>query len=145
MEFKALDFQSLTKAQLYEILKARAEIFIVEQGMNCQDMDGEDYTCRHLFLEQNGSILAYMRAIFADKQKGIIKLGRVLTVNHGIGLGRKLFEESLPYLKNEMECRKIYIHSQKQAVGFYEKLGFKPVSDEFLEENVIHIAMEKEI
>lgn len=145
MEFKALDFEGLTKTQLYEILRSRNEIFIVRQGMNCQDLDGEDYSCRHIFYEDNGRVTAYMRAIFADKEKGIVKLGRVLTLNHGEGLGRRLFEESFPYLKNEMGCRKIYIHSQKQAVGFYEKLGFKSVSGEFSEENVIHIAMEKEI
>lgn len=44
-----------------------------------------------------------------------------------------------------MKCKKISMHAQKHATGFYEKFGFKTVSNEFLEEGVIHVTMELEI
>ena len=48
-------------------------------------------------------------------------------------------------IKKNMKCQKICLNSQKSAIEFYEKLGFKSVSDEFLEEGVIHVKMEFEI
>jgi ElaA protein len=43
MNFVAKEFDELTTKELYEILKARAKVFIVEQGIQCQDMDDVDY------------------------------------------------------------------------------------------------------
>lgn len=48
-------------------------------------------------------------------------------------------------IKKNMQCQKLCLNSQKSVIGFYEKLGFKTVSDEFLEEGVIHVKMQLEI
>jgi ElaA protein len=143
MNLKVKNFEELTKTELYEILKARAQVFIVENNMRCQDMDGIDFYCQHFFLEENGKILAYLRAI--PKDDSTVKIGRVLSITHGIGLGRKLIEKSVDYIKVNTKYNKIFLNSQSQAVGFYEKLGFKVASDEFLEEGVVHLSMELEI
>ncbi|MBQ9914583.1 MAG: GNAT family N-acetyltransferase, partial [Clostridia bacterium] len=66
-----------------------------------------------------------------------------LTLAHGRGIGRQLMEESMAAIQKHFACTKISLHAQKQAVGFYEKLGFSVVSDEFLEEGVVHLSMEK--
>ncbi|MBQ4110264.1 MAG: GNAT family N-acetyltransferase [Clostridia bacterium] len=139
MNFKAKEFNKLTTGELYEILKSRSEIFILEQKINCQDMDDKDYISLHCFLEDNGRVVAYLRA-FSDA--GGVKIGRVLSIRHKKGLGRQLMEKSIPEIKKHFNCRKIHINSQKHAVGFYEKFGFKTISDEFLEEGIIHVAME---
>ena len=139
------DFESLTKKELYEILKARTEVFIVEQKMNCQDMDDVDYECLHFWYEADGKVIAYLRAFYADEAKTTAKIGRVLTLTHGVGHGRMLMEESLAEIKSRMGISKVYLHSQKHAAGFYEKLGFVTVSGEYLEEGVVHVSMEKEI
>lgn len=141
MNFVAKSFGELSKEELYEILKARCEIFIVERGMRCQDMDGMDQVSRHFLLEEGGKILAYLRA-FYDETEGAVKIGRVLTVTHGIGLGAKLMRFAIEDIKKNMEVSKIYVDAQKHAVGFYEKMGFKTVSGEFLEEGVMHVKME---
>ncbi len=132
-------FEELTKTELYEILRARAQIFIVEMGMNCQDLDREDYESRHYFYQQNGKVTAYLRAFLKD---GKVKIGRVLTAQHGIGLGRKFFTEALAQIKSDFPDKKLTLHSQKQVTGFYEKFGFKAVSKPFIEEGVEHIKME---
>lgn len=145
MEFTAKSFNELTKLELYAILKARAQIFVVEQKMNCQDMDDVDFNSQHMFLEENGKIIAYLRAFSKKGDSDTVKIGRVLTLKHGIGLGRELLEKSIPEIKESFKCKKIVLNSQKSAVGFYEKFGFKVTSDEFLEEGVIHLAMELNI
>ena len=142
MRFIAKNFDELTAGQWYEIAKARMQVFMLEQGIICQDMDGVDYFSRHYFLEEDGRVLAYLRAFYADESKQTVQIGRVLSITHGIGLGAELMREALRDIWDTMGCRKITLHSQKHAEGFYEKLGFYPVSDEFLEEGVVHITMQ---
>lgn len=142
MELITKEFQELTTIELYEILKARAEIFIMEQQINYQDMDDIDYHSVHCFFEEGSKVIAYLRAFYVDDQRKIVKVGRVLTLNHGNGIGKKLLEDSILAIQEKMECEKIYIHAQKHAIGFYEKFGFVVTSDEFLEEGVTHVSME---
>lgn len=145
MNFKAKMFNELTTTELYEIIKSRAEIFLLEQKIICQDLDDIDYDSLHLFFEENKRIVAYLRAYYINGKKTEVKIGRVLTLNHGSGIGRKLMEESLVKIKEVFCCEKICINAQKHAVGFYEKFGFKVTSDEFLEEGIPHISMELKI
>ena len=142
MDFKAKTFGELTATEIYEILKSRSEVFLLEQGIICQDMDDVDYDSLHCFFEDGNRVSAYLRA-YAGVHKSAVKIGRVLTLEHGKGLGRKLWEESITEIKKTFpECRRICLNAQKTAVGFYEKLGFKITSGEFLEEGVVHLAME---
>lgn len=145
MDLVAKEFKELTTIELYEILKARAEIFIMEQNINYQDMDNVDYESLHCFFQKGNEVIAYLRAYYIKGQADIVKVGRVLTLHHGEGLGRELLEKSIPAIKNRMKCKKICMDAQKYAIGFYEKLGFLVTSDEFLEEGIVHVAMELEL
>ncbi len=140
MEFKAKYFNQLTPAELYEILKSRCEIFMLEQNIICQDMDNADYESRHYFFEEDGRVIAYLR-VFKENDE-TVHMGRVLTLNHKKGMGRLLMEKSIDEIKKDFACKKITLNAQKQAEGFYKKMGFKTVSGDFLEEGVIHVAME---
>lgn len=131
-------FSELTTRELYEIVRARQEIFLMEQNIICRDFDGVDYDALHCFLWEDGRVVAYMRAFMVD---GEIHLGRFLTLRHGEGLGRQLMELSLPVVKEKLGCDKISFHAQKHAEGFYLKLGCKTVSDVFLEEGIEHVVM----
>jgi ElaA protein len=138
MNFIAKKFNELTVAELYEIVRARQEIFLMEQNIVCRDFDGLDYDALHCFLWENDKVVAYMRAFM---QEGEVHLGRFLTIRHGEGLGRRLMETALPVIKAEFACDQISFHAQKHAEGFYLKLGFKTVSDVFLEEGIEHVIM----
>lgn len=144
MKFTAKNFNELSSLELYEILKARSQVFIVEQNMHCQDMDGVDLTARHFALSQDGKVLAYLRAFYEDGEKTAVRVGRVLSVEHGIGLGKQIMKLAIEDIKQSMPCKYICLDSQKHAIGFYEKLGFKSVSDEFWEEGVLHVKMRLE-
>lgn len=144
MEFYAKEFSGLTTEELYEILKSRAEIFLLEQGIVCQDMDDVDYESMHYFFKEGKRVIAYLRAFVSDKETNTVTIGRVITLEHKKGLGSNLMKRSLDDIKTRLNPTKISVHAQKQAAGFYEKMGFIPVFGEYLEEGIVHITMELE-
>ncbi len=140
--FYAKSFEELTGGQVYEILKSRSEIFMLEQCIHCLDMDDVDYRSIHFFIEENGRVIAYLRAFYDEDDRKTVRIGRVLSLHHRKGLGSELMAQSLSYIKENMQPDVIAVHSQEYICCFYEKFGFKKVSDPFLEEGVPHVSME---
>ncbi len=141
MEFVSKYFDELSTRELYEILRARAEIFVVEQDCVYQDLDGNDYQSLHIFLEENGKVFAYLRSFYITEDT--VKMGRVLTIEHGKGLGSEILKRGIEEIREKQRPKKIYIEAQCYATGFYEKEGFKICSEEFLEDGIPHVQMEK--
>ncbi len=139
MEWKIKSFDELDPHELYEILRSRAEVFVAEQHICCADPDGEDYRSLHVFATENGRVTAYLRAYAETAEK--LKVGRVLTLERGIGLGKRLMEFALGALPGLTGRRIIHIDAQLHAVGFYEKFGFVKASAVYLEEGVPHVDM----
>ena len=142
MIFYGKNFEELSNIQVYEILKSRSEIFMLEQNIHCLDMDNVDYKSRHYFAQDGTRIIAYLRAFYPTEDTSKVKIGRVLTLCHGNGLGKALMCFAIDDIRNNMPCCKILVDAQKQAAGFYEKCGFRVTSGEFLEEGIPHVAME---
>ena len=140
MIFKAKFFEELTTKELYEILKARAEIFVVEQTCVYQDLDDIDYRSLHVFCEEDGKVTAYLRAF--QTEESVVQVGRVLSINHGKGLGKKILCHGISALIEQFDPQKIFIEAQCYATGFYEKAGFEICSEEFLEVGIPHVGME---
>ncbi len=140
MNFIAKKFDALSTTELYEILKSRMEIFMLEQKIQCLDMDNVDYDALHCFLWDGERVCAYLRAY--EIGEGTVKLGRVLSLRHGKGLGRTLMENAFSAVKEHFSCHKLWVDSQCHAAGFYEKLGFSIVTEQFLEEDIPHVGME---
>lgn len=140
MNFIVKKFEELTNCEVYEILKARAKVFMFEQKIWYLDMDNVDYSACHLFLEENGEVAAYLRA-FKDENDGEIHIGRVLSVEHNKGLGTDLMNKAIDYFKQN-KIKSIVLNSQISAVKFYKKLGFNTVGEEFIEAGIPHIKME---
>ncbi len=141
MELIVKKFSELTTGELYEILKSRLEIFMLEQNIICQDMDDVDYVSTHYFFMEEKRVAAYLRA-FEGESKEVLMMGRVLTLDHKKGVGSELMTKAIEHIKSTTDYKKISLHAQKSAIGFYEKLGFAVVSPEFLEEGVVHVTME---
>ena len=139
MIFKTKFFDELSARELYEIVRARQEIFLMEQGIVCRDFDGVDYNSLHCCLFEGEKVVAYLRAFVGDDGK--VHIGRVLSIRHKEGLGRRLMELSIPEIKEKLGCEQITLHSQKHAEGFYLKLGFVTESDVFMEEGIPHVRM----
>ncbi|MBO5211129.1 MAG: GNAT family N-acetyltransferase [Clostridia bacterium] len=143
MKFVAKKFSNLTNREVYEILKSRAKVFMFEQKIWYLDMDNVDYNAYHLFLEENGEAVAYLRAFKGDND-GEIHIGRVLSVEHNKGLGTILMNNAFEFFKQN-RFRSIVLNSQMSAVRFYEKLGFNTVGNEFIEAGIPHIKMVKRL
>ena len=142
-EWIAKSFEELTTRELYEILRARAEVFVKEQGINCVDPDTVDYSSIHIFSMKDGRVCAYLRAYSVDDM--IIKVGRILAVPHCMGIGTELMHYAVKKIKEMTGCSKIVMDAQKHAVPFYEKLGFKVTSNEYLEEGIWHVDMKLDV
>ena len=139
MKLKTKFFNELSSTELYEIVRARQEVFLMEQNIVCRDFDGVDYDALHCFLWEGDRVIAYLRAYRGED--GEAHIGRVLSIPHGVGLGKRLMLESMPIIKEKFECDSISLHSQCHAEGFYKKLGFERVGDVFLEEGLEHVMM----
>lgn len=141
MELIIKKFSELSTVELYEILKSRLEVFMLEQNIICQDLDDVDYVSTHYFFREGDRVVAYLRT-FEGASKEVLMMGRVLTLEHKKGIGRELMTKAIEHIKSTTNYKKISLHAQKSAIGFYEKLGFLITSPEFLEEGVVHVAME---
>lgn len=145
MSFEVRSFSELTAGELYEILRARADVFTGEEKILYPDADGMDYACVHVYCaEEDGTVTAYLRMFWKTDEPGTIQLGRVLTRCHGKGLGRSLLAAA-EKAASQMGAEEIYLESQKQAEGFYRKAGYETVSGEFLEAGIPHVQMRKQI
>ena len=140
MKLKSKFFNELSTKELYELLRARAEIFVVEQNCVYQDLDCKDYNSLHVFFENDGVVEAYLRAFL--KEKGVVQIGRVLTLEHGKGMGGKILTAGLKEAKDKFHPKKIFLEAQCYAIGFYEREGFKVCSETFLEDGIPHVEME---
>ena len=143
MELNIKFFDELSTRELYEILRARSEIFLLEQRIICQDLDRIDYNSLHCFLSENGEIKAYLRAYPTDD--GSVKIGRVLSITHGIGHGSRLMRDAISCIKERFDSNTVIVHAQKHAEGFYKSFGFVTVSPEYLEEGVPHVTMKLDL
>ena len=133
-------FEQLSSRELYEILKARCAVFVVEQTCPYQDLDGGDYDSLHVYLEENGEILAYLRCYMKDDETA--RIGRVLTLARGQGYGRPLMDAGIAAVKEHYRSAKsIFIEAQCYAIGYYEKFGFAVCGEEFLEDGIPHVPM----
>lgn len=135
-------FEELSTKELYEILKSRAEIFVVEQNCVYQDIDDIDLRSLHVFYQDGaGRAIAYLRLFQKANCTDTIQMGRVLTIKHGFGLGGKILHEGVSLARAKMGAKRIYLEAQTYAIGFYEREGFKVCSEEFLEDGIPHVKM----
>ncbi len=131
-------FEELSTSQLYEVLKVRAAVFVVEQECAYQDLDGIDFHSTHVTLWRNHEIIAYAR-VFKDDDD-LWHIGRVLTTERNHHYGLEVMREAIRVAEeNDAKC--IEIEAQCYSLGFYEKLGFWVSSDEFMLDGIPHRRM----
>ena len=143
MKLVVKTFEELNTCELYEILRVRAAVFVVEQECAYQDVDGIDPKAVHAFLGDEGGIHAYLRVF--EKDARTAQMGRMLTVQRGAGLGGRLMKEGIRVARDVLKKEVLYIEAQTYATGFYEREGFKVTSEEFLEDGIPHVQMELEL
>jgi ElaA protein len=143
MWFEFKKFSDLSINELYDILRLRSEIFVVEQTCVYNDLDGLDKVAVHQFMRKNGEIVAYSRLLKPGTRFSEYSIGRVVVKQseRGTGLGIEMMEEAKKYIVKEWGATKIKISAQSYLQRFYESLGFEIVTEMYLEDGIPHYGM----
>jgi ElaA protein len=122
LEIKIKTFKELTTQELYNVLQLRSEVFVVEQDCVYQDIDGKDQKALHILGYKNDRLVAYTR-IF----------------NYGFDI----MKASINAIREHYNQTLIKISAQTYLKRFYNNLEFFEVGEEYLEDDIPHIAMIK--
>ena len=143
LEWTIKKFHELANEELYQLLRLRSEIFVVEQQCNFMDMDNKDQKSHHLLGMKEGQLLAYSRIVPPGISYEYPSIGRIVVSSHGrgMGLGIELMQISISTLENLYGNNSIRIGAQLYLKKFYESFGFEKSSDVYLEDNIEHIEM----
>jgi ElaA protein len=135
-------FEQLDKAELYEIMQLRIEVFVIEQDCPYPDLDGTDHECLHMWIVQDDQIASYLRINPAGSRYAEPSLGRIVTklAHRSKGLGAVIINKAIEVVCQEKPTA-IRISAQSHLENYYEKFGFVKASDEYLEDNIPHIEM----
>ena len=137
-------FSELSTEEIYNILKLRSEVFVVEQNCVYQDIDEKDKKATHLFIEKNNEIIAYTR-IFkkGDYYEENPSIGRVVVSKkeRGKNFGKEIMLNSIEFIKKELKGRKIELSAQKYLDKFYKDLDFYSEGEDYLEDGIPHQRM----
>jgi len=136
-------FSELDTEDLYQILRIRSEVFVVEQDCVYQDIDNKDKNAIHLYYKENDQIVAYTRIFKAGDYYENPCIGRVVVSkkNRGNDLGKKIMIDSMEYIKQNIKGEKIELSAQKYLDKFYKDLGFYKIGEDYLEDGIPHQRM----
>ncbi|WP_378186080.1 GNAT family N-acetyltransferase [Aquimarina sp. W85] len=144
IEFSVKPFKQLTIEELYEILRLRTEVFVVEQDCVYQDLDNKDQKALHVIGTKKGKIIAYTRVFdIGDYFDTTSSIGRVVVASdqRKFSYGHRLLQKSLEVIKQYYDTDKVTISAQLYLKKFYEKHGFVQIEDTYLEDGIPHIKM----
>jgi ElaA protein len=146
IKWKIKPFETLTTSELYDILRLRSEIFVVEQNCVYLDPDGKDKQALHLFGEFEGKIVAYSRLFRSGITFDNASIGRVVVdvTYRDRKWGHDLMREAIAGIQSHIGESKITIGAQLYLKKFYESHGFVQTSEMYLEDDIPHIEMKRE-
>lgn len=135
-------FDQLPAALLYDVLRFRQAIFVVEQRCAYPDLDGRDACSQHLLLRVGDELAGYLRLIpSADGARVAIGRVAVAAAHRGRGFARRLMDEALARCRRDYAGRGVTLTAQTYLVPFYESLGFRAISAPFDDYGLAHVEM----
>ncbi|MEU5787323.1 GNAT family N-acetyltransferase [Micromonospora purpureochromogenes] len=142
IQVRVAAFADLDARTFHDLLRLRIDVFVVEQHCPYPELDGRDVEpgTRHLWLERDGAVLAYLR-ILADPD-GAARIGRVVVapVARGGGHAGRLMAEALR-LVGDRPC---VLEAQSYLVDFYARHGFAVTGPEYVEDGIPHVPMRRQ-
>ena len=136
-------FDALQPRMLYELLRLRSEVFVVEQSCVFQDVDGLDPQALHLLGWHGAELVAYARCFPAGVSFAEASIGRVVTRGsaRGAGWGHLLIDEALRVVHLHWGRQPIRIGAQAHLKNFYASHGFVDVGRPYVEDGIDHLEM----
>ena len=143
ISWKTKTFDELSTQELYQILRLRSEIFVVEQNCVYQDIDNKDQKALHLFGIFEGEIIAYSRLFKPGDYFEFSSIGRVVVAekHRDKNFGHELIDQSILEINRRFNVQNITISAQLYLKKFYESHGFVATSETYLEDDIPHIEM----
>ena len=143
MTTTSYSFAQLTPTVLYEIMKARQEVFTVEQEILYNDLDDVDFHAWHTCVWHEGHVVCYARTYCEEAGSGVVHIGRVLTAKdfRRQHIATRVMQEAIKVAAEQFNAAEVMVHAQSYIVDFYKSLGFVVCSDEFIEADIPHYAM----
>lgn len=148
MNFAIKTFNELTVDELYEIVKARFEVFVCEQKIvEDQEFDDKDKVSYHIMLKENDKVVAYCRIVPKEIGYDYTSIGRVLVLSsyRRKGIAQEMIKVALDFIKNNLNENIVVLSGQLYAKGLYESVGFNVISDVYDEVNIPHVKMKVEL
>lgn len=138
-------FSELTCIELYDILKLRQEVFIIEQDCIYGDIDGADPQAFHLCYYDGDTLTAYIRFFAPGIKTKETSMGRIIVAERyrGTGLGKTLIEEGIRICEDRFPAADIRIEAQAALTGYYNQYGFVEEGEVYLWDGIDHIQMVK--
>ena len=137
-------FEALSARELHDLLKLRADVFVVEQTCVFAEIDGHDPEARHLLARaaEGGPLVGTLR-LFPPDAAGRAVIGRVVTASaaRGTGIGRALMAEGIAEARRRFGPAPIAIGAQARLERFYAGFGFVRAGEDYLEDGIVHCAM----
>lgn len=145
MQVLVKNFEELSTAELYQILRLRSEVFVVEQDCVYQDLDNKDQKALHVVGFKNGNVVAYTRIFKSGDYFEHASIGRVVVAmdQRKYGFGKDIMKASISVIEKRFPETPIEISAQSYLIKFYSELGFVPFGDEYLEDGIPHTRMIK--
>lgn len=140
-------FADLTPFDLYDVLAARQNVFILEQTCLYPDIDGYDLEAHHLLgwrdVDGKRQLAAYLRVLAPGAKYDEMSIGRVITTPaaRGSGAGRALLDQGIAHAEALHPGHRIRIGAQQYLERFYASVGFQTVSAPYDEDGIMHIDM----
>lgn len=138
-------FGQLNPSELYEILRLRSEVFVVEQNCVYQDIDDKDQNALHVLGYKNGELIAYARCFAPGDYFKEAAIGRILVKEkyRGTGMGHEMVSSAIDAIEENHKTTSIRISAQEYLIDFYKKHGFETHGEGYLEDGIPHISMVK--
>lgn len=136
-------FNNLAPSELYQVMRLRSEVFVVEQNCVFLDADNKDEQCLHFMGWIEKDLVAYTRIAPPGYIYEEPSIGRVVTspAYRRNKIGYVLMEKSIEQCKKVFGNTPIKIGAQYYLKNFYASFGFKQISDIYLEDGIEHIYM----
>ena len=146
MQVTVKTFDELSTNELYQILRLRSEVFVVEQDCVYQDVDNKDQKALHVMGVKDGVVVAYTRVFKPGDYFRNVSIGRVVVSQdqRKYGLGKRIMKASLAAIDQRFPNQPIEISAQSYLLKFYTELGFTAFGEEYLEDGIPHRRMLKE-
>lgn len=139
MELSVAGFAELDTRTLYDLLRLRVDVFVVEQACAYPELDGRDTEpgTRHLWLAAAGAPAAYLRVL--SEPGDVARIGRVVVAPaaRGAGAAGQLMTAALDVVGE----RAAVLDAQAHLVAFYARHGFAATGPEYLEDGIPHVPM----